>query len=160
MDRGDLGVLPTDTGYGLGADAFNTEAVSRLLRAEGHGRHTPSPALVAFPYAGHHLVTDLPRAGIRPKRTRWAQEREHAHARKDPEPRQVPIPVGSTPCGQTPRPRGAMQAVTGQPCVGRRRFGPDVTSPVQADGPQARPSLMPARSPLPRTGVAGVRRWA
>lgn len=45
--RGDLVVLPTDTVYGIGADAFDAEAVARLLAAKGRGREMPPPVLVA-----------------------------------------------------------------------------------------------------------------
>ncbi|MDT0469938.1 L-threonylcarbamoyladenylate synthase [Streptomyces gibsoniae] len=59
VERGELVVLPTDTVYGLGADAFNTEAVARLLQAKGRGRHMPSPVLIASTDAVHDLVTGL-----------------------------------------------------------------------------------------------------
>ncbi len=35
---GELVVLPTDTVYGVGADAFSPAAVTRLLAAKGRGR--------------------------------------------------------------------------------------------------------------------------
>jgi len=38
--------LPTDTLYGIGADAFNSEAVTALLAAKGRGRDMPVPVLV------------------------------------------------------------------------------------------------------------------
>lgn len=44
---GEIVVLPTDTVYGVGADAFNPEAVARLLAAKGRGREVPPPVLVA-----------------------------------------------------------------------------------------------------------------
>ncbi|MGH8824450.1 MAG: L-threonylcarbamoyladenylate synthase [Jiangellaceae bacterium] len=44
--RGSLVVLPTDTVYGLGCDAFNAEAVTALLAAKGRGRDLPVPVLV------------------------------------------------------------------------------------------------------------------
>jgi L-threonylcarbamoyladenylate synthase len=47
VQRGRLVVLPTDTVYGIGADAFNAEAVQRLLDAKGRGRHMPPPVLVS-----------------------------------------------------------------------------------------------------------------
>jgi L-threonylcarbamoyladenylate synthase len=47
VQRGRLVVLPTDTVYGVGADAFNAEAVQRLLDAKGRGRHMPPPVLVS-----------------------------------------------------------------------------------------------------------------
>lgn len=43
---GQLVVLPTDTVYGIGADAFDAAAVSSLLAAKGRGRDMPVPVLV------------------------------------------------------------------------------------------------------------------
>ena len=40
-------VLPTDTVYGIGADAFDAAAVQRLLDAKHRGRDMPPPVLVA-----------------------------------------------------------------------------------------------------------------
>ena len=45
--NGKLVVLPTDTVYGVAADAFDPAAVRRLLRAKGRGRDMPPPVLVA-----------------------------------------------------------------------------------------------------------------
>ena len=47
VQRGQLVVLPTDTVYGVGADAFDAEAVRRLLAAKGRGRDMPPPVLVS-----------------------------------------------------------------------------------------------------------------
>ena len=57
--RGELVVLPTDTVYGIGADAFSSEAVGDLLEAKGRGRNMPSPVLVGSPNTLHGLVTDF-----------------------------------------------------------------------------------------------------
>ncbi|KAB8164536.1 threonylcarbamoyl-AMP synthase [Streptomyces sp. 3MP-14] len=57
--RGDLVVLPTDTVYGIGADAFSADAVADLLAAKGRGRGVPSPVLVGSPTTLHGLVTDF-----------------------------------------------------------------------------------------------------
>lgn len=57
--RGELVVLPTDTVYGIGADAFNADAVGDLLQAKGRGRAMPSPVLVGSPNTLHGLVTDF-----------------------------------------------------------------------------------------------------
>ncbi|GAA1156172.1 tRNA threonylcarbamoyl adenosine modification protein (Sua5/YciO/YrdC/YwlC family) [Kitasatospora gansuensis] len=57
--RGELVVLPTDTLYGIGADAFSPEAVGALLDAKGRGRNMPSPVLVGSPTTLHGLVTDF-----------------------------------------------------------------------------------------------------
>ncbi|MDP3711995.1 MAG: L-threonylcarbamoyladenylate synthase [Mycobacteriales bacterium] len=46
LRRGDLAVLPTDTVYGIAADAFSPTAVRRLLEAKGRGRDLPVPVLV------------------------------------------------------------------------------------------------------------------
>lgn len=46
VSLGELVVLPTDTVYGIGADAFNGSAVNDLLRAKGRGRDMPVPVLV------------------------------------------------------------------------------------------------------------------
>ncbi len=45
--RGELVVIPTDTVYGIAADAFSHEAVQRLLDAKGRGRDMPPPVLVS-----------------------------------------------------------------------------------------------------------------
>jgi L-threonylcarbamoyladenylate synthase len=46
VTSGQLVVLPTDTLYGLGADAFDANAVTDLLAAKGRGRDMPVPVLV------------------------------------------------------------------------------------------------------------------
>jgi L-threonylcarbamoyladenylate synthase len=43
---GQLVVLPTDTVYGVGADAFDSTAIADLLAAKGRGRDMPVPVLV------------------------------------------------------------------------------------------------------------------
>ncbi|GAQ56893.1 L-threonylcarbamoyladenylate synthase [Streptomyces acidiscabies] len=57
--RGELVVLPTDTVYGIGADAFSSEAVAELLDAKGRGRNMPTPVLIGSPNTLHGLVTDF-----------------------------------------------------------------------------------------------------
>lgn len=46
IGRGELIVLPTDTVYGLAVDAFDSDAVLRLLDAKGRTRQSPPPVLV------------------------------------------------------------------------------------------------------------------
>ena len=46
LKSGQLVVLPTDTLYGLGADAFDSAAVAALLQAKRRGRDMPVPVLV------------------------------------------------------------------------------------------------------------------
>ena len=46
VSSGQLVVLPTDTVYGIGADAFDAGAIAELLAAKGRGRDMPVPVLV------------------------------------------------------------------------------------------------------------------
>ncbi len=46
VQRGEVVVLPTDTVYGVGADAFDRQAVAAVLAAKGRGRDVPPPVLV------------------------------------------------------------------------------------------------------------------
>jgi tRNA threonylcarbamoyl adenosine modification protein (Sua5/YciO/YrdC/YwlC family) len=46
IGRGDLVVIPTDTVYGIAADAFNPAAVTKLVEAKGRTRAVPPPVLV------------------------------------------------------------------------------------------------------------------
>jgi L-threonylcarbamoyladenylate synthase len=46
IGRGELVVIPTDTVYGVAADAFTPSAVQRLLEAKGRDRTAPPPVLV------------------------------------------------------------------------------------------------------------------
>ncbi|HYJ77659.1 MAG TPA: L-threonylcarbamoyladenylate synthase [Actinomycetes bacterium] len=57
--RGDLVVLPTDTVYGLGTDAFSPDAVGALLEAKGRGRDMPVPVLVGSPRTLDGIATRL-----------------------------------------------------------------------------------------------------
>ena len=56
---GELIVLPTDTVYGIGADAFTPEAVVTMLAAKGRGRNMPPPVLVGTARAAAALADDL-----------------------------------------------------------------------------------------------------
>jgi len=57
---GRLVVLPTDTVYGIGADAFNRAAVSALLAAKGRGRDMPVGVLVGSWHTIEGLVYTMP----------------------------------------------------------------------------------------------------
>lgn len=46
LGRAGVIVLPTDTVYGIGADAFSAFAVNALLAAKGRGRQSPPPVLI------------------------------------------------------------------------------------------------------------------
>jgi tRNA threonylcarbamoyl adenosine modification protein (Sua5/YciO/YrdC/YwlC family) len=67
VKSGRLIVLPTDTVYGIGADAFDSRAVAGLLAAKGRGRdmpvgvlvgswHTISGLVYAVPDTAHELI--------------------------------------------------------------------------------------------------------
>jgi len=55
-------VLPTDTVYGIGADAFSPLAVAVLLAAKGRGRTMPPPVLIADRKVMAGLAFDVPEA--------------------------------------------------------------------------------------------------
>jgi tRNA threonylcarbamoyl adenosine modification protein (Sua5/YciO/YrdC/YwlC family) len=62
--EGRLVVLPTDTVYGVGADAFDPAAVGRVLAAKGRGRNMPSPVLVGGPAQLDGLVDERPDVAV------------------------------------------------------------------------------------------------
>lgn len=57
---GKLIVLPTDTVYGVGANAFSAPAVAGLLSAKGRGRQSPPPVLIPNALTLPGLATDVP----------------------------------------------------------------------------------------------------
>jgi L-threonylcarbamoyladenylate synthase len=61
--RSELVVLPTDTVYGVGADAFSAVAVAALLAAKGRDRTMPVPVLVGSEHMVDALVDQLPDSG-------------------------------------------------------------------------------------------------
>jgi L-threonylcarbamoyladenylate synthase len=62
LKGGRLVVLPTDTVYGIGADAFDGTAVAALLAAKGRGRDMPVPVLVGSWHTIDGLVYSVPDA--------------------------------------------------------------------------------------------------
>jgi tRNA threonylcarbamoyl adenosine modification protein (Sua5/YciO/YrdC/YwlC family) len=69
IGRGELVLLPTDTVYGVAADAFTPSAVTGLLAAKNRGRAMPVPVLVPEASTLAGLVLNLPDVA-----TRLAQE--------------------------------------------------------------------------------------
>ena len=59
LRKGELAVLPTDTVYGVAADAFSPEAVIALLAAKGRDRQMPPPVLVGSRRAAMALIEDV-----------------------------------------------------------------------------------------------------
>ena len=60
IQSGRLAVFPTDTVYGIAADAFDPDAVVRLLGAKGRGREMPPPVLVSTATTLDALATKVP----------------------------------------------------------------------------------------------------
>ena len=60
LRSGRLVVMPTDTVYGIGADAFNSAAVAALLSAKGRGRDMPVGVLVGSWHTIEGLVYSMP----------------------------------------------------------------------------------------------------
>jgi L-threonylcarbamoyladenylate synthase len=60
VQRGGLVVLPTDTVYGIGADAFDPDAVKALLEAKGRGRDMPPPVLISAVTTLDAIATGVP----------------------------------------------------------------------------------------------------
>jgi len=60
LDRNELVVLPTDTVYGIAANAFSPKAVEALLNAKGRDRTMPPPVLIPKVETLSALASDLP----------------------------------------------------------------------------------------------------
>ncbi|GJF16167.1 threonylcarbamoyl-AMP synthase [Mycolicibacterium cyprinidarum] len=71
LKGGRLVVMPTDTVYGIGADAFDNEAVAALLSAKGRGRDMPVPVLVGSWHTIQGLVYSVPQRAHELIRAFW-----------------------------------------------------------------------------------------
>ena len=71
LGRTELVVIPTDTVYGLAANAFSPAAVQALLDAKGRGRQSPPPVLIANINMARALVETLPDAALKLAETFW-----------------------------------------------------------------------------------------
>jgi L-threonylcarbamoyladenylate synthase len=60
LGRKELAVIPTDTVYGIAADAFSAEAVNALLAAKGRDRSTPPPVLIGDTETMDALAMQIP----------------------------------------------------------------------------------------------------
>lgn len=60
LRNGQIVVLPTDTVYGVGADAFDDVAVAMVLAAKRRGREMPPPVLVPHARTVDGLATKVP----------------------------------------------------------------------------------------------------
>ena len=71
LGRNDLAVIPTDTVYGLAANAFSPAAVQKLLAAKGRDRQSPPPVLIANLTMARALVETMPEAAVKLAETFW-----------------------------------------------------------------------------------------
>jgi L-threonylcarbamoyladenylate synthase len=62
VKSGELVVMPTDTVYGIGADAFTPHAITALHHARSVTRQVPPPVLVGSRHTLDGLVYSLPKA--------------------------------------------------------------------------------------------------
>ncbi|MGY1669517.1 L-threonylcarbamoyladenylate synthase [Geodermatophilus sp. SYSU D00710] len=69
--RGELVLLPTDTVYGVGADAFSPAAVAGLLAAKNRGRAMPVPVLIGEASTLAGLTLSVPAAASRLAEAFW-----------------------------------------------------------------------------------------
>ncbi len=71
LGRHELVVMPTDTVYGLGCDAFSTKGVEALLAAKGRGAQSPPPVLIPNTQTLHALAESVPDVAVRLAETFW-----------------------------------------------------------------------------------------
>jgi tRNA threonylcarbamoyl adenosine modification protein (Sua5/YciO/YrdC/YwlC family) len=71
LGRNELVVVPTDTVYGLAADAFSAEGVRALLAAKGRGPQSPPPVLIGTLQTLQALAEDVPDVANRLAETFW-----------------------------------------------------------------------------------------
>jgi L-threonylcarbamoyladenylate synthase len=71
IGRGDLVLLPTDTVYGVAADAFSPSAVMSLLAAKNRGRTMPVPVLIGEASTLAGLVLRTPDNALRLAEAFW-----------------------------------------------------------------------------------------
>ena len=71
LGRHELVVLPTDTVYGIGCDAFSVKGVEALLAAKGRGRQSPPPVLIGTPQTMNALAEYVPAVAQKLADTFW-----------------------------------------------------------------------------------------
>lgn len=71
VSRGEVIVLPTDTVYGVGADAFQPDAVARVLAAKGRDRQMPPPVLIPSVATVAGLARDVPEPAMALMKAFW-----------------------------------------------------------------------------------------
>ena len=71
LGRNELVVLPTDTVYGIGCDAFSAKGVEALLAAKGRGPQSPPPVLIPNVHTLQALADEIPEVAMRLAETFW-----------------------------------------------------------------------------------------
>ncbi|MEY4042651.1 MAG: hypothetical protein RL529_218 [Actinomycetota bacterium] len=71
LGRNELVVLPTDTVYGIGCDAFSAKGVTALLAAKGRGPQSPPPVLIPNINTMQALAHEIPEVALRLAETFW-----------------------------------------------------------------------------------------
>ena len=71
LGRNELVVLPTDTVYGIGCDAFSAKGVEALLAAKGRGPQSPPPVLIPNLNTLQALAETVPDVALRLAETFW-----------------------------------------------------------------------------------------
>ncbi len=71
LGRNELVVMPTDTVYGIGCDAFSAKGVEALLAAKGRGPQSPPPVLIANTNTLQALADNIPEVAMRLAETFW-----------------------------------------------------------------------------------------
>lgn len=71
LKRGEVIVFPTETFYGLGADAFNEAAVDRVVSLKGRRAENPIPVIVADEKMLEAVVAEIPLAANRLMERFW-----------------------------------------------------------------------------------------
>jgi tRNA threonylcarbamoyl adenosine modification protein (Sua5/YciO/YrdC/YwlC family) len=71
LGRNELVVLPTDTVYGIGCDAFSATGVAALLAAKGRGPQSPPPVLIPNLATLNALAENIPDVATRLAETFW-----------------------------------------------------------------------------------------
>ena len=71
LRRGEVAVFPTETFYGLGADALDGAAVERVVSLKGRSPENPIAVIIADPSMLKSLVDEIPSHALRLMERFW-----------------------------------------------------------------------------------------